>query len=245
MPDVTWIGAFSAGLLSFLSPCILPMVPFYLSYMAGICTSGMDPNTKSDADWRRTVLSAILFSLGIITIFVALGASATFVGQAVREYFDLLRWLAAALLAMMGLHFLDVVKLSILDRQFTAQSSHAGQFSIVGSYVVGLAFAFGWTPCVGPILAAVLFVAAGQDTVVTGVILLAVYGLGMTLPFVICALFVQNFRSWVGRFRRVLPYIAKVNGILLLVFAFFIATNSMTAIANWMLENIVWFQGVG
>ncbi|MFN3207537.1 MAG: cytochrome c biogenesis CcdA family protein [Roseovarius sp.] len=246
MFDVTIYGALVAGLLSFLSPCILPIVPFYLSYLAGV---GMNQITAQPTISRavrfRAFVAAICFALGVITVFVGLGASATTFGQIVQDYFHILRWVAAAIIIAMGLHFLGVVRIGILYRQFRADAGDTGNVGLVGAYVIGLAFAFGWTPCVGPVLAAILFTAAGQDSASQGAMLLFVYGLGMTLPFVLAALFIGPFMRFMARFRRHLGTIEKLMGLLLVLFGVLIATNSINIIAQWMLENIPWFSTIG
>ena len=246
MFDVTILGALVAGLLSFLSPCILPIVPFYLSYLAGV---GMNQITAEAEVTRavrlRAVAAACFFALGVITVFVGLGATATIFGGLVREYFDVLRWVAAAIIIAMGLHFLGVLRIGILYRQFRSDAGNTSNVGLLGAFVIGLAFAFGWTPCVGPVLAAILFTAAGQDTASQGAILLFTYGLGMTLPFIVAALFIGPFMSWMARFRRHLGLIEKLMGALLILFGVLIATNSINIIAQWMLEHIPWFSTIG
>jgi len=235
MFDVTVAGAALAGLLSFLSPCILPIVPFYLSYMAGVSMNQISADGELTRAVRvRAVASAIAFSLGVIAVFMALGASASLAGQMVREWFDVLRWIAAALIIVMGLHFLGVIRIGVLYRQFRAEAGSTSNMSLIGAFVIGMAFAFGWTPCVGPVLAAILFTAAGAETAGRGALLLFFYGAGMTLPFVIAAAFVGPFMRWMQGFRRHLPKIEKVMGALLIVFGVLIATNSINYIANWM-----------
>ncbi|AKO98631.1 sulfur oxidation V protein [Marinovum algicola DG 898] len=246
MFDVTFAGALLAGLLSFLSPCVLPIVPFYLSYLAGVGMNQVTASAEiSGAVRLRAVLAASCFALGVITVFVALGASATVFGQMLRDYFDILRWLAAAMILVMGLHFLGVIRIGLLYRQFRADTGATSNMSLVGAYVIGLAFAFGWTPCVGPVLAAILFTAAGQETAGTGAALLFVYGLGMTLPFILAAMFIGPFMRWMARFRRHLPKIEKAMGALLIVFGVLIATDTMNYIGQWMLETFPVFMQIG
>ena len=246
MFDVTFFGALVAGLLSFLSPCILPIVPFYLSYLAGV---GMN-QIASDAEitpavrWRA-FLAAVMFALGVITVFMGLGATATVFGQMVRDYFDVLRWIAAAVIIAMGLHFLGVIRIGFLYRQFRAEAGDTSNVSLVGAFVIGLAFAFGWTPCVGPVLAAILFMAGGQESAGQGAALLFVYGAGMTLPFVIAALFIGPFMRFMSRFRKHLGTVEKAMGVLLIVFGVLIATNSINYIAQWMLETFPVFMSIG
>ncbi len=246
MLDITFAGALVAGLLSFLSPCILPIVPFYLSYLAGV---GIDQisagSTFSAGVRRRATLSAIAFAAGIITIFMALGATASIFGQLVREYFDILRWIAAAIIIAMGLHFLGFIRIGFLYRQFRADVGETSSVSFVGAYVLGLAFAFGWTPCVGPVLAAILFTAAGTETAWRGAVLLFVYGVGMTAPFVLAAFLVSPFMQWMARFRKHLPFIEKAMGGFLVLFGILIATNSINYIAQWMLDHMPWLAAIG
>jgi cytochrome c-type biogenesis protein len=246
MMDITFLGAALAGLLSFLSPCILPMVPFYLSYLAGVGMNQISAEAKIDRATRtRAVLAACCFALGVITIFMGLGAAATMFGQVVREYFDILRWIAAAVIIAMGLHFLGVIRIGILYRQLRADAGATSKTSYLGAYVIGLAFAFGWTPCVGPVLAAILFTAAGADTASTGAWLLFVYGVGMTAPLILAALFIGPFMRWMHKFRRHLGTIEKVMGVMLIIFGLLIATNSMNYIGQWMLETFPAFGKVG
>lgn len=237
MFDVTLFGAILAGLLSFLSPCILPMVPFYLSYLAGGSVQALEEGDLPAGTRRRAVLSALAFAAGVATIFVGLGATATAFGQVVRDWFDVLRWIAVAIITLMGLHFLGVLKVGLLYRSVGqgANTTPSGG-GIAAGYMIGLAFAFGWTPCVGPVLAAILFMAGAQDSVAQGMVLLLAYAVGMTAPFVVAAAFVGPFMRWMRGFRRHLPKIEKAMGVFLLIFAALIATNTMNVIANWMLQ---------
>jgi len=246
MFDVSLIGAFLAGLISFLSPCVLPMVPFYLSYLAGVSAKTVSGDAAMPGALRgRAVLGAVFFALGMMTVFVALGASASTIGQLLREWFDVLRWIAAVLIVGMGLHFLGVLRIGVLNRQWRGEMGDTRNPGLAGSYLIGLAFAFGWTPCVGPILAAILFTAAGTDTAARGAILLTGYGLGMTLPFIVAAAFVGPFTDWMARFRRHLGTVERITGAALVLFGILIATNAMSYIGFWMLETFEVFQTIG
>ena len=237
MFEVTLVGAFFAGLLSFLTPCVLPIVPFYLTYLSGAAVSTLSAEGALPPGLRRrAVINAIFFAAGVATIFVALGATATLVGQVVREWLDVLRWIAAAVIIAMGLHFLGVIRIGLLYRQFGGQSGKVGSASLLGSYGIGLAFAFGWTPCVGPVLAAIIFMAGAQDTVGEGMRLLFVYAVGMTAPFVLAAMFIGPFLRWMARFRRHLGRVEKLMGAMLVLFGVLIATNTVNYIANWMVQ---------
>ena len=244
MLDVSYLGALVGGLLSFLSPCILPIVPFYLSYMAGVGMNQITANadgtaTITPAVRSRAVISATLFSLGVITVFMAFGATASSLGRLVADYMDILRMVAAALIVTMGLHFLGVFRIGFLYRQFRAEAGATSNMSFLGAYVIGLAFAFGWTPCVGPVLAAILFTAATEaEGAGRGAMLLFTYGVGMTLPFILAALFIGPFMRWMQGFRKHLDKMEKAMGALLIVFGVLIGTNSMNRIAEWMLNYI-------
>lgn len=240
MLDISFAGAAFAGVLSFFTPCILPMVPFYLCYMAGISMNELrgEEDVPQGVAWGL-VLSACLFALGVTTIFVLLGMGATAVGQAFADYRQPLSYVAAAVLALFGLHFLGVVRVPILYREAKIEAK-TEPTTLIGAYVMGLAFGFGWTPCVGPALASILMIAGGMGDVVQGGLLLLVYGLGMTLPFVIAALFSGPFLRWTARNRSFLGYAEKVMGAMLIVFAILIATNSVNLIADAMLR---WFPG--
>ena len=246
MFDISIISALFAGLLSFASPCVLPIVPFYLSYLAGVGMNQINSDAQIDAAMRRrAVLAATIFAAGVITIFMGLGAAATTFGQVVREYFDILRWIAAAVIILMGLHFLGAIKIAVLYRQLSFDTGKMSKLSLLGSYVMGLAFAFGWTPCVGPVLAAILFMAAGAESALNGALLLLAYGLGMTLPFLVAAFFIAPFMQWMAKFRRHLCMVEKVMGAFLILFGLLIATNSMNYIAQWMLELVPNFSILG
>ena len=245
MLDVSYFGAFVAGLLSFATPCVLPMVPFYLCYMAGLSMSQLSEGKTIPAGvQRQLVISAVFFAFGVTTIFVLLGMGATAIGQAFGAWRDTLRYVAAAILIVFGLHFLGVIKVPLLYREARLESSSAPT-TIIGAYLMGLAFGFGWTPCVGPALAAILMVASGMGDVWRGGLLLLVYGLAMTAPFVVAALFARPFLRWLQRNRRHLVHIEKVMGAMLIIFAILIATNTVNYIAQWMINVMPAFGKLG
>ncbi|SOC18413.1 cytochrome c biogenesis CcdA family protein [Rhodobacter maris] len=240
MLDVTFGGAALAGLLSFLSPCILPMVPFYLSYMAGLSVKELRAGgTLAPGAQARLVVQAVLFALGVTTIFVLLGLGATALGQAFAQWKDKLSWVAAAVLILFGLHFLGVLRIGLFYREARLETE-AKPTTFIGAYVMGLAFGFGWTPCVGPALAAILMVASGMGDLMRGGLLLLVYGLSMTLPFVLAALFAAPFLGWVARHRALMGYVEKAMGVMLILFGLLIATQSVNRISDWLIRHFDW-----
>ncbi|TJZ89911.1 cytochrome c biogenesis protein CcdA [Paracoccus gahaiensis] len=240
MPEITWVGAAVAGILSFLSPCILPMVPFYLCYLAGVSIAELQGSGRLDyRAQRRIVVGAIAFSLGVTTIFVLLGLGATAAGSAFSQWRTELSWVAAAILGLFGLHFLGIIRIPFLYRQVRIESS-GDPATLIGAYTMGLAFGFGWTPCAGPALAAILFVASGQDSLWQGAALLLVYGLSMTFPFVLISFFSRPFMSWVARHRRMLGLVERIMGAMLILFAILIVTDGVNRIAAVMVDNMDW-----
>ena len=208
---MTYPGALLAGLLSFISPCVLPIVPPYLAYLAGLSFEELRDESARRVQERRIVMAAIAFVLGFTTVFVALGATASVIGQTIAQYFHILSIVAGVLIILMGLHFLGVFRIgAALPRG--ARQREQKPAGLIGAYVMGLAFAFGWTPCVGPILAAILFIAGSEGTALRGASLLATYSLGIGVPFIIAAVFASRFIKWAGRFRKNLPLVEKVMG---------------------------------
>lgn len=234
--EITYLGAAFAGLLSFLTPCILPMVPFYLSYMAGLSMQELHGTSAIPRGaQRRLVLSAFAFALGVTTIFVLIGMAAAGVGDIFAQYKQQLGYIAAAVLLIFGLHFLGVIRVPLLYREARMESK-ADPGTILGAYVTGLAFGFGWTPCAGPAIAAMVVVAGAMGEVWRGGLLMFVYGMAMTAPFVIAAFFARPFLKWMNRHRAKMAYVERIMGVLLIVFAVLIATNSINAIAQWMIN---------
>ncbi len=245
MFDLSYGGAALAGLLAFFTPCILPMVPFYFSYMAGISMAELrGAGAIPPGAQRRLVISAVMFALGVTTIFTLLGLGATAIGQGFREWMPVLKYVAAALIALFGLHFLGLLRIPLLMREARFQST-ADPSTVLGAYLMGLAFGFGWTACVGPVLASIMFLASTKETLVQGGTLLLVFGLGMTTPFVITAFFARPFLAWLQKHRAGLAHVEKVMGVMLIVFAILIATDSMNEIANQLIRWFPAFSGIG
>jgi cytochrome c-type biogenesis protein len=245
MFDVSLMGAFLGGLIVFFSPCILPIVPFYLSYMVGASMSEISAEGRPAPGVRkRAFLASIMFSLGIITVFILLGAAAYGLSQTFRGMQTEFRLFAALVVLVMGLHFLGVFHIGFLNRAFQMNAGDTKNMSVMGAYVVGFAFAAGWTPCVGGVLTAVIFTASTESTALEGLVLLLVFGVAMTAPFVVAAFFIGPFLRFVSRFRRHLPKVEKAMGLLLLLFAVLIAPDSVNYIAQWMLESFPAFQNI-
>ena len=238
--DVSAGGAFVAGLLSFVSPCVLPLVPPYLAYMGGVSIAELRAEGGTTARWR-VLLAALFFVAGFSTVFVALGATASFIGQAVGAYLGYLGYAAGILIVVMGLHFLGVFRIGFLDR--TARIGVAQKpASLAGAYVIGLAFGFGWSPCVGPVLTAILLMAGASDSAGEGARLLLIYSLGIGVPFVVAAGFAGAFMRWSARFRARLGLVEKAMGVFLIAAGILIFTGQMPTVAFWLLET---FPGLG
>ena len=235
--EVSIFGALIGGLLSFLSPCVLPLVPPYLCYLGGMTFEEISSEVGLPrAALIRVVTASIFFVLGFTTVFVALGASASALGQLVSSNLDLLSKIAGAVIIVFGLHFLGVIRIPLLYREARLQTE-TKPASLLGAYIMGFAFAFGWTPCVGPVLTAILFVAGSEDTIGKGVWLLFVYSLGLGLPFIAAALAIRPFMGFMKRFRRYMGAMEKTMGGLLVVTGILFITGSMNVIAFWLLET--------
>lgn len=236
--EVTYMAALFAGLVSFLSPCVLPLVPPYLCFLGGTTFDQLTGEAEPTPPhvYRAVVLAAVAFVLGFTTVFVALGASATAIGQLIAGNLGLLAKIAGAIIIVMGLHFLGLFRIPLLYREFRSQAIEP-RAGMVGAYVVGLAFAFGWTPCIGPVLASILAMAASKGTLGEGVSLLFVYSMGLGVPFVAAALAVGPFMGFLKRFRRHLGAVEKVMGGLLVVTGVMFITGSMNTLAIWLLDT--------
>jgi cytochrome c-type biogenesis protein len=232
--NVTYLAALIAGLVSFLSPCVLPLVPPYLVFLAGTSLERFADKEPEARVKRETVLASVLFVLGFSTVFVALGASASVIGAIIRAYSGPLATIAGVVIIIMGLHFLGVTKIGLLHREKRMQVTKP--VGLWGAYVIGLAFAFGWTPCIGPILAAILAVAASSDTVAKGASLLAVYSLGLGIPFVIAAFAIEPFAAFLARFKRYLHRVEQAMGALLVLTGIAFLTGSINQMSVWLLE---------
>ncbi len=238
--DITILAAFAAGVVSFLSPCVLPLVPPYLSFLAGASLEELTENSADSIVRRRVIVSAIIFVLGFSTVFIILGATASFVGELLRSYLDPLAKVAGVIIIIMGLHFLGVFKLGFLNKDTRYQHTKRPR-GMFGSYAIGVAFALGWTPCIGPVLGAILTVAASEDSVSQGAFLLAVYSAGLGVPFLASAYGINGFLRFMKRFRRHLGTMEKIMGGLLVLTGIMFLTGAMQRLSYMMLE---WFPAL-
>ncbi len=231
MTNVGPLAAFAAGVASFLSPCVLPLVPGYVSLISG--TSVEELAAPAQRLTRRVMLSSVMFILGFSVVFVLLGAVATSLGQLTRQYYPLLTRIAGAIIIVFGLHLTGIWKIKALYADRRMHSVKGGS-TAAGAFVVGFAFAFGWTPCIGPILAAILTFAAAEDTVLKGVLLLAIYSAGLAIPFLLTSLGVDRFLAFYGRFRRHLHTVEVVSGVLLIAIGVLILTRHFTVLSGYL-----------
>ncbi|MBO6755796.1 MAG: cytochrome c biogenesis protein CcdA [Roseibium sp.] len=245
LQEVTILGAVFAGVLSFVSPCVLPLVPPYLGFLAGVSLEELTGEENDRAGVSQKVfLSALAFVAGFSTVFVILGASASLLGQFVTQHIQFLGYIAGAAIIVMGLHFLGVFRIGLLYREARVhvERKPAG---FIGAYLIGLAFAFGWTPCVGPILAAILFVAGSEDTVAQGALLLSAYALGLGIPFLLAAMFAGPFLRFMGRFKQHMGLVEKTMGGVLVLTGVMFLTGQMAVFSFWLLETFPVFQQIG
>ena len=233
--DVSLAGAFLAGLLSFASPCVLPLVPAYLGFLAGAAGDGADEPAPAR---RRSVFpAAVLFVLGFASVFVLLGATASSLGKELLQHIEVLTLISGGLLIVFGLHLAGLVRIPLLYRQMKLEPG-TRPAGLIGPYVVGLAFGFGWSPCVGPVLAAILLVAGAEASVGRGMMLLAVYAAGIGIPFLIAAAFTERFLAWAQAARRRLGLVEKVAGGLLILTGIAFITGFMPQLAQWLLDAV-------
>lgn len=241
--DVSIPAALAAGIISFLSPCVLPLVPPYLIYLTGATIEHVANDEKPQVSKRAVMLSALVFVLGFSTVFVALGASASLVGGLIRAWSAQLSIIAGIAIILMGLHFLGLTRIGFLMRE--GRLPIPKPVGLWGAYVMGLAFAFGWTPCIGPILAAILSVAASEATVTKGAGLLAVYSAGLGIPFLIAAFMVERFSSVLARMKKHLATVERAMGVLMILVGIGFLTGAVTDVSIWLLETFPALQNFG
>ncbi|MGJ8623694.1 MAG: cytochrome c biogenesis CcdA family protein [Yoonia sp.] len=225
--------AMLAGILSFLSPCVLPVVPPYLAYMGGVSVSDMEETRHAR---RRVFLAAVFFVLGLSTVFLLLGFAFSAMGRMFLQVQEWFLIIAGAMVMTLGAHFVGVFRIGFLDRDLRVDAGDRGG-SAFGAYLLGLAFAFGWTPCLGPILGAILSLAASEADMTRGTVLLAVYALGLGIPFLLVAAFFPRLKGVMGWMKRHMDRIERASGLLLWTVGLMMMTGQFAAFSYWLLER--------
>lgn len=234
--------ALLAGIVSFLSPCVLPIVPPYLAFMTG---TSLDQMTAEEAPARnRAIIPAIFFVLGLSTVFVLLGIGASAFGQAIIQYQDWFARIAGIIVMIFGLHFLGIIRIGLLYREARIDAGSGGG-GLLGAYILGLAFAFGWTPCIGPILGMILSFVIQGDNMSGGIALMAVYAIGLGVPFVLAAIYINPFMRFMRRFRRHMETVERVMGLMLYTVGLMMLTGAFTRFSFWLLETFPALAAVG
>lgn len=236
--DVSLGAAFLAGLLSFLAPCVLPLVPGYLAWLAGVSFQ------EQDRARARVIASATAFVLGFSTIFMLLGATASWAGRFVAQQMGLLSVIAGIIIILFGLHFLGLFRIGLFNREARVEVAQKPP-GLFGAYLMGLAFGFGWTPCAGPVLSVILMLAGNEASVWRGTGLLAAYSAGLGLPFIGAAMFSGAFRRFAARFRAAMPWVEKAMGAMLVLTGILFITGSINRIGFWLYEKLPWLSVVG
>lgn len=236
-PDVSFLGAFIAGLLSFLSPCVLPLIPSYITYITGLSFADLQAEHPSHVIRRKALLHSIAFIIGFTTVFVLLGASATLVGSFLQSKATLIRKIGGILIVLFGIHVTGLVPVRLLmgEKRITISRKPSGY---LGSFLVGLVFAAGWTPCIGPILAAILTLAATEENVSRGILLLLLYSLGLGIPFLLSSLAMHRFLILFNRYKRHIRVFEIVTGLFLVLIGVLLYTNWLTRLSGY--ATLLW-----
>ena len=239
--EVTFIGAFVAGLLSFLSPCVLPLIPSYITYITGLSFADLQAEHPSHIIRQKSILHSLSFIFGFTVVFVLLGASATYIGLFLHHNATIIRKVGGVLLVVLGIHVTGLIPLKFLlgEKRVSIKHKPAGY---AGSFLVGIAFAAGWTPCIGPILAAILAVAATEESVYQGIILLLFYSLGLGVPFFLSALAMHQFIVAFNRFKKYIRLFEIITGIFLMVIGVLIYTNWLSRLSGYAGELLRGFE---
>ncbi|WP_428625157.1 cytochrome c biogenesis CcdA family protein [Sedimenticola sp.] len=244
LSGISIVSAFGAGLISFLSPCVLPLVPGYLSYIGGQSLDEMRDQGPSSKETLVIIGLSLCFVLGFSTVFIAFGASATALGQLLISYRYEMNIVGGIIIIIFGLFMTGLLKLNLFQREFRIHSELPGGKAL-SSYLLGLAFAFGWTPCIGPILGAILTISATSGLISSGTALLAIYSLGLGIPFILAALFTDQFLHHARRFRRHGPLLHRIAGVMLIIMGVAMVTGYLNRLSIWLLQNLTWFSNLG
>ena len=233
MTELSYFYVVTAGLLSFLSPCVLPIVPGYLCFMAGTSLDKLDLNARKIK--RDVFYYSLCFVIGFSTVFIILGASATIISGLMFEYLDYLRVAGGIVIIIFGIHFTQLIQIPLLNQELRVQVQNYRP-GVIGSYIIGLSFAFGWTPCIGPILGSVLSVAASSETISQGVFLLFLYSMGLGIPFLLAAYAIGSFLNFFSKIKKYMRTIEIVTGLLLIIFGILILTNRIQELAFFFIK---------
>lgn len=242
MIEVTFLGALIAGVLSFLSPCVLPLVPAYLSYISGVSVNVLRQHEHAhDSVRRHALVQSLWFVAGFSLVFIILGASATLLGQWMLSHMDILGKIAGVIIVVFGLHYTGIIRIPLLlmDAHFDTGGVNAKHG--MGALILGFAFAFGWTPCIGPILGAILAIAGAQSDPMYGIGLLTTYSFGLAIPFLLAALATDAFLRWSQGFKKYLELVEKISGALLILVGVMIFLGSFSIVSGWLIE---WFPAL-
>ncbi|HXF47957.1 MAG TPA: cytochrome c biogenesis protein CcdA [Verrucomicrobiae bacterium] len=243
--NISLLAALGAGFISFISPCVLPLIPGYLSFISGVSVADMSAAEKRAEVLRKVALSSFIFVLGFSAVFITLGASATAVGKfLLSNKIGLFNRIAGVVIVILGLHVMGVIRIPFLNYEKRIQT-RSKPLGALGTFLVGVAFAFGWTPCIGPILGGILGLAANQGTVGQGMLLLTFYSLGLGIPFLITAVSFNWFIGFSGFFKKHFRTIEIVSGLLLVGIGVLIFFNRLGALGNWLLETFPALQNIG
>ena len=241
--SISLVAAFSAGLLSFVSPCVLPLVPSYVSYITGLSIEQLTDASERSRFRKAIIINSLLFIAGFSSVFVAFGASASFLGQVLFAYQEHLRRFGGIVVILFGLYLLGILNLNFLkmEHRYQFRNRPAG---LLGSFLIGIAFAAGWTPCVGPVLGTILLYASTTESMMSGVVMLTFYSLGLALPLFLTALGVDRFLSYFKEVRSYLWGVSTVSGVLLIIVGVMIYGNSLTMITSFLERyGIGWYLG--
>lgn len=238
IPSMTYWVAFTAGFLSFISPCVLPLLPSYVGFITGMSFEDLTGEENRRAALKATIVNSLLFILGFSMVFVALGATATVIGEALNRYQNVLRWVGGALVIVLGVHFTGLINIKFLqiEKRLHLRSRPLGY---LGSVIIGMAFAAGWTPCIGPILGSILVVAATESDILKGMALLGTYSAGFGIPFFLSAVALNKFLLTYRKLSRHIPKLVVTSGVILILIGVLIMTNNLTMIGLYLTD---WFS---
>ncbi|MDD5427924.1 MAG: cytochrome c biogenesis protein CcdA [Candidatus Omnitrophica bacterium] len=228
--NISYLVAFTAGFLTFLSPCLLPIIPSFIAYITGISLSDLNDPAKKDAAKRRSIVHSLLFILGFSIVFILLGLTATVIGKALFQYQKAIQIAGGILIVAFGLYLMGIIKLDFLGKEAKIRVKSEGA-SYLGSFLIGVTFAAAWTPCAGPILGSILLLAGTKTSIVEGAKLLSVYSLGIALPFFITALLINTFVTYFNKLKKFIGIVNMISGIFLVIVGILIMTNYLSVIA--------------